>query len=134
LALAESRYLDVLKAQPEHALALNNVAWLKMKQNKPGALEYAERAVKVAPNQAPLMDTLAMVLSAAGQHARAVEVQKQVVAKAPQLPGFRLNLAKIQFAAGDKAQARLELAELAKMKDFPGQGEAEQLLKKLDGG
>jgi putative PEP-CTERM system TPR-repeat lipoprotein len=134
LALAESRYLDVLKLQPEHALALNNVAWLKMKQNKPGALEYAERAVKVAPNQAPLMDTLAMVLSAAGQHARAVEVQKQVVAKAPQLPGFRLNLAKIQFAAGDKAQARLELAELAKMKDFPGQGEAEQLLKKLDGG
>jgi putative PEP-CTERM system TPR-repeat lipoprotein len=134
LALAESRYLDVLKVQPEHALALNNVAWLKMKQNKPGALEYAERAVKVAPNQAPLMDTLAMVLSAAGQHARAVEVQKQVVAKAPQLPGFRLNLAKIQLAAGDKAQARLELAELAKMKDFAGQGEAEQLLKKLDGG
>ena len=134
MALAEARYLDVLKAQPEHALALNNVAWLKMKQNKPGALEYAERAVKVAPNQVPLMDTLAMVLSAAGQHARAVEVQKQVVAKAPQLPGFRLNLAKIYQAAGDKAQARQELTELAKMKDFPGQPEAEQLLKKLDGG
>ena len=134
LALAESRYLDVLKVQPEHALALNNVAWLKMKQNKPGALEYAERAVKAAPNQAPLMDTLAMVLSAAGQHARAVEVQKQVVAKAPQLPGFRLNLAKIQLAAGDKAQARQELAELARLKDFPGQGEVEQLMKKLDGG
>ncbi len=134
LALAESRYLDVLKAQPEHALALNNVAWLKMKQNKPGALEFAERAVKAAPNQAPLMDTLAMVLSASGQHARAVEVQKQVVAKAPQLPGFRLNLAKIYLAAGDKGQARLELGELAKMKDFPGQPEAEQMLKKLDGG
>jgi putative PEP-CTERM system TPR-repeat lipoprotein len=134
LALAETRYLDVLMAQPEHALALNNVAWLKMKQNKPGALEYAERAVKVAPDQAPLMDTLAMVLSATGQHARAVEVQKQVVAKTPQLPGFRLNLAKIQLAAGDKAQARQELSELAKLKDFPGQAEAEQLLKKIDGG
>lgn len=133
LALAEARYLDVLKSQPEHALALNNVAWLKMKQNKPGALDYAERAVKVAPNQAPLMDTLAMVLSAAGQHARAVEVQKQVVAKAPQLPGFRLNLAKIYVAAGDKAQARQELTELAKLKDFPGQSEVEQMLKKLDG-
>jgi putative PEP-CTERM system TPR-repeat lipoprotein len=132
LALAEARYLDVLKTQPEHALALNNVAWLKMKQNKPGALEYAERAVKVAPNQAPLMDTLAMVLSAAGQHARAVEVQKQVVAKAPQLPGFRLNLAKIHLAAGDKAQARQELTELSKLKDFPGQPEVEQMLKKLD--
>ena len=134
LPLAETRYLDVLKAQPEHALALNNVAWLRMKQNKPGALEYAERAVKAAPNQPPLMDTLAMVLSAAGQHARAVEVQTQVVAKAPQLPGFRLNLAKIQLAAGDKAQARQQLSELAKLKDFAGQAEAEQLLKKLDGG
>lgn len=133
MAQAEARYLDVLKVQPEHALALNNVAWLKMKQNKPGALEYAERAVKVAPNQVPLMDTLAMVLSAAGQHARAVEVQKQVVAKAPQLPGFRLNLAKIYVAAGDKVQARQELTELAKLKDFPGQPEVEQMLKKLDG-
>jgi len=134
LALAEARYLDVLKVQPEHALALNNVAWLKMKQDKAGALDYAERAVKVAPNQPALMDTLAMVLSAAGQHARAQELQKQVVAKAPQLPGFRLNLAKIQLAAGDKAQARQELAALSKMKDFAGQAEAEQLLKKLDGG
>ena len=134
LALAEARYLDVLKAQPEHALALNNVAWLKMKQNKPGALDYAERAVKAAPNQPALMDTLAMVLSAAGQHARAQELQKQVVAKAPQMPGFRLNLAKIQLAAGDKTQARQELAALAQMKDFAGQAEAEQLLKKLDGG
>jgi putative PEP-CTERM system TPR-repeat lipoprotein len=134
LAVAETRYLEVLKGQPEHALALNNVAWLKMRQNKPGALEFAERAVKVAPNQPALMDTLAMVLSASGQHPRALEVQKQVVAKASQVPGFRLNLAKIQLAAGDKAQARQELETLSKLKGFPGQAEVAQLLKKLDGG
>jgi putative PEP-CTERM system TPR-repeat lipoprotein len=134
LPLAETRYLEVLKAQPENALALNNVAWLKMKQNKPGALDFAERAVKAAPNQPPLMDTLAMVLSQEGQHAKAVELQKQVVAKAPQLPGFRLNLAKIQLAAGDRTQARQVLQELVALKDFAGKAEAEQMLKKLDGG
>lgn len=133
MALAETRYLEVAQAQPENALALNNVAWLKMRQKKPGALDYAERAVKAAPNQAPLMDTLAMVLSAEKQHPRAIEVQKQVVAKSPQVAGFRLNLAKIYVAAGDKAQARQELEALSKLKDFAGQPEVARLLKEVGG-
>ncbi|MBI5259473.1 MAG: PEP-CTERM system TPR-repeat protein PrsT [Burkholderiales bacterium] len=134
LVLAEARYLEVLKRQPENALALNNVAWLKMRLKKPGALEYAERAVKIAPGRPPLMDTLALVLSAEGQHAKAIEVQKKVVADMPKVSGFRFNLAKIYIAAGDKPKARAELQELAKLgKEFPGQDEVAKLLKSVEG-
>ncbi|NRF66858.1 PEP-CTERM system TPR-repeat protein PrsT [Aquincola sp. S2] len=135
LPAAEARYQDVLQRQPDNAIALNNVAWLKMRQKKPGALEFAERAVAAAPNQPALMDTLAMVLSAERQHPRAIELQKQVVAQAPQVQGFRLNLAKIYLEAGDKKQARTELEPLVKLgKDFVGHAEVAQLVKKIEGG
>ena len=130
LAQAETRYLEVLKRQPENAMALNNVAWLQMRQKKPGALAYAERAVKVAPGKPALMDTLAMVLSSEKQYPRAIELQKQVVAQMPEIPGFRLNLARIYLDAGDKKAARAELEALAKLgKDFPAQEEVSRLLK-----
>jgi cellulose synthase operon protein C len=135
LALAEARYQDVLKIQPDNAIALNNVAWLRMRLKKPGALELAERAVAAAPNQPAMMDTLAMVLSAERQFPRAIELQKQVVAKAPQVHGFRLNLAKIYLESGDKKQARTELEPLVKLgKDFPGHNDVAQLVKKIEGG
>lgn len=134
LAQAEAHYREVLKHQPDHALALNNVAWLVMRQNKPGALDFAERAVKVAPGQPALMDTLAMVLAAERQFPRAIELQKQVVAQAAGIPGFRMNLARIYLDAGDKKSARAELEALARLgKDFPAQDEVARLLKQAEG-
>ena len=133
-ALAERRYGDVLKIQPDHALALNNVAWLMAQQKRPGAVAMAERADKAAPNQAPILDTLALALAAESQLPRALEVQKKAVELAPDAPSFRLNLAKLQLQAGDKAAARKELEELAKLgSKFGGHDEVAQLLKTAGG-
>jgi len=77
-----------------------------------------------------LMDTLAMVLASEKQYPRALEVQKQVVAQMPEVPGFRLNLARIYLESGDKKSAKAELEQLAKLgKDFAGQDEVSRLLK-----
>ena len=131
-ASAEKRYMQVLKQQPDNPLALNNVAWILIKDKKPGAVALAERAVKAAPGQASFMDTLSMALSNENQHARAIELQKKVVAQAPDAPGFRLTLAKIYLHSGDKAQARAELDRLAIVtKDFPGRSEVAPLIKTL---
>ena len=130
LALAERRYSEVLKVQPEHALALNNIAWIMAQQRRPGAVALAERAVKGAPEQPPLMDTLALALAAEAQLPRALEIQRRVVAMAPDAPSFRLNLAKMQLQAGDKPSARLELEKLAKLgAKFSSQAEVAQLMK-----
>lgn len=131
---AERRYNEVLKVQPEHALALNNVAWLMVQQKRAGAVAVAEKAVKIAPDQPALMDTLALALAAESQLPRAIELQKKVVAMAPQAASFRLNLAKFELQAGDKAAARADLEALQKLgPKFSGQAEVTQLLKSVGG-
>lgn len=123
----------MLQRQPENVVALNNLAWVELQLKRPdNALKLAEQATTLAPNQPPFMDTLAAVLSAKGEHAKAVELQSKVVALRPDDSTFRLNLAKIYIAAGDKTKAKVELDSLAKLGDkFNGQAEVSALLKTL---
>jgi putative PEP-CTERM system TPR-repeat lipoprotein len=131
-AQAEARYREVLRVQPENAMALNNVAWLLMKQNKPGALPLAEKATTIAPNQPALLDTLALALAADNQLPRALDLQKKTLERAPDNPSLRLTMARLYLQAGDKAQARTELESLAKLgKSFREQAEVTELLKKV---
>lgn len=109
-----ARLLDrVLAQQPDHALALNNQAWVAGQLGRGNALELAERANRVSPNQPMFMDTLAMLLSQRKEHARALEIQQRVVALQPKAPLFKLTLAKIHLNAGNKAAAAPLLEELS---------------------
>ncbi len=110
---AEARYQQVLAAQPAHVPALNNLAMLHLPRDPTAARALAERAVKLAPDQAALLDTLAQCLLASNQAAKAVEWQKRAVALEPDNGGWRLNLARIYLQAGDKALAKSELNRLA---------------------
>jgi putative PEP-CTERM system TPR-repeat lipoprotein len=131
---AEQRYQAVLAVAPEHALSLNNIAWLLMQQNKPGALAYAERAVRAAPGRPALMDTLALALAAEQQPAKAIELQKQALAMLPDDPSLRLNLARFYAQAGEKRLAKTELDRLAALGDrFARQDEVAVLSKSLGG-
>ena len=122
----------VMVVAPDNAIALNNLAWVKGQLGHDGALADAERANALAPNQPAFMDTWAMLLSAANQHDRALEMQKKVVQLQPKALGFKLNLAKIEIKAGHKEAARALLDELgAAGTQFPGQAEVEQLRKTL---
>ena len=121
-----------LTLQPGNAIALNNRAWIKGQLGKEGALADAERANTLVPNQPAFMDTWAMLLSAANQHDKAVELQKKVLQLQPQLPAYKLNLAKIYLKAGRKDDARPLLDELAAAGDkFAGQAEVQELKKGL---
>ncbi len=129
-AQAEVHFREVLAIAPQHASSLNNVAWLMARQGKPGASDYAQRAVALAPGLAPFQDSLALALLNDGQVERALEVQSKLVAKMPQAPGFRLTLAKIQLQAGHKREARAELGKLAALGGkFAEQDEVANLLK-----
>jgi Tfp pilus assembly protein PilF len=56
---AEAQYRAILKLQPYNADALNNFGWLLQQKNPKEALPYCERAAKIAPNSAAVLDTLA---------------------------------------------------------------------------
>ena len=131
-AAAEKRYLAVLQIQPENPVILNNLAWVSQQLRKDGALAYAESANKLSPNQPAFMDTWAMLLSAKGDHAKAIELQTKAVELQPTNEALRLNLARIYVASGDKQRARSELDTLVKLGDkHPSYAEATVLLKAL---
>jgi len=129
---AEHRYTQVLKAQPDHALAMNNMAWLMARQGKPGALAMAARAHKMLPENPSVLDTLATALAADKQFSKAVEIQQGALARSPKDPILKLNLAKLLVQNNQKAEARAALRELAALGDvFSGQAEVAALLRTL---
>jgi putative PEP-CTERM system TPR-repeat lipoprotein len=131
-ALAEGQLQQVLRLAPDNATAVNNLAWVLSAQKKPEALEAAERANRLAPNQPVFMDTLATVLAEHGQLPRALQLQKKAVEMDPDAPVLRLTLARLYVQSGDKAAARKELDSLTKLGDkFPQQGEVRELLAQL---
>jgi len=131
-AIAEKHYLAVLQMQPDSAVALNNLAWVTGQLHKDGAVDLAEKANKLAPNQPAFMDTLAMLLADKSQFTRAIELQNKALGLQPENAEMRLNLARIYLKSGDKTQAKSQLETLAKLGDrFPRQPEVAELLKTL---
>jgi putative PEP-CTERM system TPR-repeat lipoprotein len=129
---AEAAYRHVVELQPNHVPSLNNIAWLMVKSNKPGALPFAEKANELQPNQPALMDTLAVALAAENKLDQAIELQKRAVSLAPESNSLRLSLARMHVQAGQKPQARELLESLSKLGDkLPEQAEVKSLLAAL---
>jgi putative PEP-CTERM system TPR-repeat lipoprotein len=129
---AQRSYQAVLKIQPDNALVLNNLAWISKQTGGKDALALAQRANELVPNQPAFMDTLALILTADGDHAKAIDLQLKALSLQPESATMRLNLAKMYIAAGDKAKARTELETLAKLDDkHPLHAEVSALLKAL---
>lgn len=114
---AIQQYRSVVDQQPENALALNNLAWAYGQTKSPKAIEYAEKANRLAPNQPAFMDTLAMLMAENGDTAGAIVLLKKALEIAPQAAAIRLNLARVLISAGKKEEARNELDNLAKLGD-----------------
>ena len=112
----------MLAAHPDNAALLNDLAWWSAQAKDPNALEYAERAYKIAPEQPAVLDTLSVLLVEKGDKARAIELLQKASKLAPASPAIRLNLAKALLAAGQRDAAKKELEELAKLGDnsIPG--------------
>ncbi|WP_100640510.1 tetratricopeptide repeat protein [Marinobacter salexigens] len=82
-AEAASHYDIVVKQQPNNVGALNNLAWLTRKDNSARALELSQRASKLAPNSAAVLDTYGWILHLNGEHAEAKTVIEKALALAP---------------------------------------------------
>ena len=62
---ARKAYEALANAEPENVVALNNLANVLVEQgpeNAPQALEYIDRALKIMPNEAPLLDSKGTIL------------------------------------------------------------------------
>lgn len=127
-----AQYRSALAIEPNNAMMLNNAAWVAAQVKDPKALEYAEQASKLAPDNPTIMDTLGVILVEKGDMARGLDLLKKATEAAPKSPGIRLNYASALVKAGQKDAARKELQALQALGDkFSGQAAVAKLLEGL---
>lgn len=127
MAGAERFFGKAVTVRPEDASVQNNMAWVLMKQGRPGALAHAAKAVELSKSAAPMLDTYALVLAAEGQLPKAIEVSNQAVGKSPDNPSLRLTLTRllVQAKKWDLAKEQIDKLRTVKApfegaKDLPG--------------
>lgn len=129
---AEIYYRRVLKANPQHMVANNNLAMLQVKTGAAGpeTVKLAEAALKAAPKHPLVMGTYGCALAAAGKLDDAREPLAQAVRKTPGEAWSRYYLAKALLAKGEREQARnhLEGCQILDPK-FPHRDDVQKLLE-----
>lgn len=129
---AIEQYQAVLQQNAKNIPALNNLAWLYQQEKDPRALEYAEKANQLAPDNPAILDTLGWMLVEQGNITRGLPLLQKAASVAPEAVAIRYHLVLGLVKSGDKVKARKELEQiLATGKTFPQVEEAKTLLKQL---
>ena len=131
---AEASYAKALDVNPRFAPAANNLAYLLAERGAEmeRALQLAQTAKEVAPDDPHIADTLGWILYKRGVYPRAVALLKEGAAKLPEHPVIQYHLGMAAYKAGDRDTARTALASaVGSPQAFPGKEEARRLLGEL---
>jgi tetratricopeptide (TPR) repeat protein len=122
----------LLRLQPEHAGAANELAFLLARRGESLdlALRLAERAARLAPSP-EVSDTLGFVRWRRGEEAAARSAFEAALAARPDYATALYHLALVQQAAGDAGGARASLERALAGEPFPEAEEARRLLAQL---
>jgi len=132
MGTAATHLRALVSAVPTNPFFLNNLANVAARLKQPDALELAERAYKLAPNQPAIQDTLGMLLADKGDLQQAVDLLGRAARGDPGQALIRLNYVRVLILAGKKADARREIDELVKLGDkFPARAEIANLQREL---
>jgi len=107
-------YERLIKVTPNNVVALNNLSWLYMEQEKyTQALQYAEHAYALAAKIPNVVDTLAQVLLKSGKKTQALEKAEEAyqLSKGKDID-IALNFAETLFANNKGIDAKRILAEI----------------------
>nr|MBW4053754.1 tetratricopeptide repeat protein [Pseudomonadota bacterium] len=83
---AARQFEATVRQSPDNVVALNNLAWVYSKLEDPRAETLAERAYKLAPQTAQVIDTLGWILARQHDAARAVPLLARAVKLSPADP------------------------------------------------
>lgn len=115
LVAARGGYEKVLARRPDDVDVLNNLAQVALRQrDNAAALDFAEKAFRLAPVDAAVIDTLGWVLVQQGQLDRGIGVLRDARLRDPANPEIRYHLAAALAQSGREAEARTELAAILK--------------------
>jgi predicted Zn-dependent protease len=125
-------YQEVIGITPNNPIALNNLAWVAGELGDARAIGYAERALKLAPNSANVLDTMGVLLVKQGDPKQGITYIERARSIDPKRAEYQLSYARALIALGQKDAARKELEALAQRQDaFTGKEAVPDLLKAL---
>ncbi|BBJ22847.1 XrtA/PEP-CTERM system TPR-repeat protein PrsT [Candidatus Nitrotoga sp. AM1P] len=129
---AIEQYETILRQEPKYVPALNNLAWLYQQEKDSRALEYAEKANQLTPDNPAILDTLGWILVEQGKISRGLPLLQKASSLAPKVAEIQYHLVLGLVKSGDKIKARNELEHLLDTnKDFSKIEEARALLNQL---
>lgn len=132
---ARARYEALLGGPVEAPSVLNNLAVISDHLGDGAkAVEYANRAVKLAPGDPGVLDTLGWLLVRRGDFDTGLRHLREAKVRDPRNPEIRFHLASALAMGGRKSEARQELTLLlSDTPAFTGANDARALLKELGG-
>lgn len=119
---AADRWYELAVAEGDPA-AMNSYSWSLILRGERylDALDLAERAVAIAPGEAPSTDTLGTARLVLERYASAAKVLEVAVELEPDYPGFRARLGDAYHGMGNIAEARAAWQEALDLAvDFDG--------------
>jgi Tfp pilus assembly protein PilF len=133
-AEAMDQYRRTIEINPKAAVASNNLAWMQATSggNLDQALQYAQAAQQVLPEQAEVNDTLGYIYLKKNIPTLAVGPMLKAVEKDPKNATYRYRLGEAYLKSGNKVQAKTALAAALEMTPtFPEAAEARALLAQV---
>jgi tetratricopeptide (TPR) repeat protein len=128
---AKAVYEQILKLDPNNAIALNNLAYRKAEEglDLDAALTMAQHARQIQPNATAMADTLGWIYIKKNLSADAERIFKDLVEKDPSNSTFHYHYGLALKQKGDKSSARREFE--AALKDKPSKDEVGKIQDEL---
>ena len=129
---AANEYEVLLRQEWEDPAIHNNLAWIYMQQGDPRALEQAETAHNLAPDDASINDTLGWILVGEGRLREGLNLLSDAHLLVPGDTSIAYHFAFTLAQMGEEADAKAVLGQIIDRNDGPVAGEAAALLRELN--
>lgn len=136
-AAAIEAYEAVVHIEPDHIMALNNLAWLYHEAGDDRSLSTARKALSLAPDRAEIADTLGWVLVQNKQYSEGLVHLREAGLRMPENLDIQYHIAEALVGVGRPDEAIETLDKIlpkGEAVSFPSAKEARELLKRLNAG